>query len=130
MRLPLSLAVLLLFAARSPAAPNLIVMMTDDQRADFMGCAGHPFLKTPNMDRIAKEGVRFPNAFVTNALCAPSRATLMSGQYSHANGVLDNLGSRLKPDIPWLPDELRKAGYEVAFCGKSHVPGHFRDKTW
>ena len=130
MRLPLALAVLLLFAARSPAAPNLVVMMTDDQRFDYMSIAGHPFLKTPNMDRIGKEGVRFTNAFVTNALCAPSRATLMSGQYSHANGVLDNLGSRLKAGIPWMPDELRKAGYEVAFCGKSHVPGHFRDKAW
>jgi arylsulfatase A-like enzyme len=82
------------------------------------------------MDRVAKEGVRFTNMFVTNALCAPSRATLMTGQYSHANGVLDNLGSKLSPAAPWLPDELRKAGYEVAFCGKSHVPGHFRDKTW
>ena len=73
MRLPLTIAALLVFAAQCSAAPNLIVMMTDDQRADFMSCAGHPFLKTPNMDRIAKEGVRFPNAFVTNALCAPSR---------------------------------------------------------
>ena len=130
MRFPLAVAAAALFAAHAAAAPNLVVMMTDDQRFDFMSSAGHPFIKTPNMDRIGKEGVRFTNAFVTNALCAPSRATLMTGQYSHANGVLDNLGSRLKPDAPWLPDELRKAGYEVAFCGKSHVPGHFRDKKW
>lgn len=133
MRLLLSLAALTLAGgSRLTAAdkPNIIVMMTDDQRHDFLSCAGHPFIKTPNMDRIAKEGYRYTNAFVTNALCAPSRATLMTGQYSHANGVRDNLGSKLNPNAPWLPDELRKLGYEVAFCGKSHVPGHFRDKTW
>lgn len=110
--------------------PNLVVMMTDDQRFDFMSIAGHPFLKTPNMDRIGKEGAYFKNAFVTNALCAPSRATLMTGLYSHANGVLDNLGSKLREDVTWTPDLLRAAGYEVGFVGKSHVPGHFRQKTW
>lgn len=132
MRILLSLAACMLLAGPVPAAekPNLVVMMTDDQRFDFLSCAGHPFIKTPNMDRIAKEGVRFTNMFVTNSLCAPSRATLMTGQYSHANGIRDNLGSRLNPNAPWLPDELRKAGYEVAFVGKSHVPGSFREKTW
>jgi arylsulfatase A-like enzyme len=132
MRLVLSLAVALVSSAPLIAAekPNIVVMMTDDQRHDFLSCAGHPFIKTPNTDRIAKEGYRYVNMFVTNSLCAPSRATLMTGQYSHANGVLDNLGSKLNPDAPWMPDELRKLGYEVAFCGKSHVPGHFRQKTW
>ena len=132
MRFLFALAVLSLPAGSLFAAdkPNIVVMMTDDQRFDFMSCAGHPFLKTSNMDRIGRDGVRFTNMFVTNALCAPSRATLMTGQYSHANGVRDNIGSRLNADVPWLPDELRHAGYEVAFVGKSHVPGHFRDKTW
>ena len=132
MRLLLSVAFLAActFPVRAADKPNIIVMMTDDQRHDFMSCAGHPFIKTPNMDRIAKEGYRYSNAFVTNALCAPSRASLLTGQYSHANGVRDNMGTKLNPDSPWLPDELRKAGYEVAFCGKSHVPGHFREKTW
>ncbi len=132
MRLFLCVVCTLAFGLRLTAAekPNIVVMMTDDQRHDFMSCAGHPFLKTPNMDRIAKEGFRYTNMFVTNALCAPSRATLLTGQYSHANGVRDNMGSRLNPESPWLPDELRKLGYEVAFCGKSHVPGHFREKTW
>ena len=134
MRSFLSLLVLVTFANSSALIaadrPNIIVMMTDDQRHDFLSCAGHPFIKTPNMDRIAKEGFRYTNMFVTNALCAPSRATLMTGQYSHKNGVRDNMGTKLNPDSPWLPDELRKLGYEVAFCGKSHVPGHFREKTW
>lgn len=129
----LSLLALVLFAlpvVAAPKKPNLVVMMTDDQRFDFMSCGGHPFIKTPNMDRIAKEGAQFKNAFVTNALCAPSRATLMTGQYSHANGVLDNMGTLLKADAPWMPDMLRAAGYEVGFVGKSHVPGHFRQKAW
>src|SRR5437868_516886 len=132
MRILLAVALALAFGSRLTAAdkPNVIVMMTDDQRHDFMSCAGHPFIKTPNMDRIAKDGYRYTNTFVTNSLCAPSRATLLTGQYSHVNGVRDNMGSKLNPDSPWLPDELRKLGYEVAFCGKSHVPGHFRDKTW
>jgi arylsulfatase A-like enzyme len=132
MRLFLSIAVALACGSRLTAAdkPNIIVMMTDDQRHDFMSCAGHPFIKTPNMDRIAKEGYRYTNMFVTNALCAPSRASLMTGQYSHMNGVRDNMGTKLNPDAPWMPDELRKLGYEVAFVGKSHVPGHFREKTW
>src|SRR6476661_10883537 len=106
MRTLLSLAALTLAAPASAAdKPNIVVMMTDDQRFDYLSCAGHPFLKTPNMDRIAKDGARFTNMFVTNALCAPSRATLMTGQYSHANGVRDNLGSRLNADAPWMPDE-------------------------
>jgi arylsulfatase A-like enzyme len=110
--------------------PNLILMMTDDQRFDFMSNAGHPFLKTPGMDRIASEGVRCRNMFVTNSLCAPSRASIMTGLYSHSHGVVDNMGSKLRDDVTWLPDLLRQAGYEVAFCGKSHVPGYFRNKTW
>ena len=132
MRLFLSILLALVCGLRLHAAekPNIVVMMTDDQRDDYMSCAGHPFIKTPHMDRIAATGYRFTNMFVTNSLCAPSRATLMTGQYSHSNGVLDNAGSKLNPNAPWLPDELRKAGYAVAFCGKSHVPGHFRDKTW
>lgn len=114
----------------APNRPNIVVMMTDDQRFDFLSSAGHPFIKTPNMDRIGREGAMFKNMFVTNALCAPSRATLMTGLYSHANGVKDNMGSKLREDVAWMPDLLRKAGYEVGFIGKSHVPGHFRQKQW
>ncbi len=132
MRFLLSLVGLLFAIAAADAAkkPNLVVMMTDDQRFDFMSCAGHPFLKTPNMDRIAKGGAYFQNAFITNSLCAPSRATLMTGLYSHGNGVLDNMGTKLRDDVAWTPDLLRAAGYEVGFVGKSHVPGHFRQKSW
>jgi arylsulfatase A-like enzyme len=110
--------------------PNIVIMMTDDQRADAMGCAGHPFLRTPNMDRLAREGIRFRNAFVTNALCAPSRATLLTGVYSHVHGVTDNKDRAIRPGLPILPELLRANGYEVAFCGKSHVSGSLRDRQW
>src|SRR5689334_1749807 len=58
--------------------PNVVVVFTDDQRWDAMGCAGNPFLKTPNMDRLAREGARFANAFCTTSLCSPSRASMLS----------------------------------------------------
>lgn len=129
-RLSLAAALAVTLTTRAADRPNLVVMMTDDQRHDFLSCAGHPFLKTPNMDRIATEGALCRNMFVTNALCAPSRATLMTGLYSHSHGVINNLGTTLRPEAPFLSDLLRQAGYEVAFCGKSHVPGFFRDKPW
>jgi len=102
-------------------APNIVYMMTDDQRFDAMSCAGNTIIQTPNMDRIAKEGVRFLNMFVTNSLCAPSRATFMTGKYSHVHGVRTN-------SVPFGPqpvftDDLRKAGYHTCFIGKWHMSG-------
>lgn len=124
--------VLLLVPALAGAAdrPNFVIMMTDDQRADAMSCAGNKILKTPNMDRIGNEGIRFTNAFVINSLCAPSRATLLTGQYSHTHGVIDNNNRKIDPQSPFLSDLLRQAGYEVAFVGKSHTAGALRDRTW
>jgi arylsulfatase A-like enzyme len=134
MRCRFTLLSLLAFACAIHAAdrPNLIVMMTDDQRADAMSCAGNTILKTPNIDRIARQGARFNNMFVTNSLCAPSRASLMTGLYSHAHTVRDNTPQRpnVPQSIPFVSDYLRKAGYEVAFCGKSHAPSAFRDRQW
>ncbi|MDE1178003.1 MAG: sulfatase-like hydrolase/transferase [Edaphobacter sp.] len=70
--------------------PNLVFLYTEGQRWDCTSLAGHPLLKTPNMDRIGREGVRFENAFCTNALCAPARASAMSGMWSRSTGALDN----------------------------------------
>jgi arylsulfatase A-like enzyme len=95
-----------------------------------MSCAGNRILETPNIDRIAAEGMRFRNAFVTNALCAPSRATLLTGLYSHSHGVFDNSNRRIAPEQKLLSELLREAGYEVAFCGKSHMGGALRDRPW
>lgn len=111
--------------------PNMILFLTDDQRADALGCAGNTVIKTPHIDRLASEGLRFRNMFTTNALCSPSRATILTGLYSHSHGVMDNGENRkFKPGQVLVSDLLRGAGYEVAFCGKSHIEGALRDHKW
>ena len=104
--------------------PNIIFILTDDQRWDALGCMGHPFLKTPSMDRLAKEGVMFANAFVTTSLCSPSRASFLTGCYAHTHRVYANSGRDPDPKLPTFPQLLRKAGYETAFIGKWHMAGH------
>lgn len=108
--------------------PNIIVITTDDQRQDAMSAYGNPILKTPNMDRIANEGVRFDLSFVTNALCAPSRASLLTGLYSHAHGVITNGGGPRYYNQPGMREEqitlqhlLRTGGYHTALIGKWHI---------
>lgn len=105
--------------------PNVLFLLTDDQRWDQMGCAGHRFLRTPNMDRLAREGARFERAYVTTALCSPSRASFLTGRYAHAHGVRDN-----RTDLPeaeqrrTFPYLLREVGYETAYFGKFHMGNH------
>ena len=70
--------------------PNVIFVLTDDQRWDQLSCEGHPYLETPHIDRLADEGVRFSHAFVTTSLCSPSRASYLSGLYAHTHGVVNN----------------------------------------
>ncbi len=72
------------------ARPNILVILTDDHRFDAMGFLGHPFLETPNLDRLAAEGVHFKNAYVTTSLCSPSRASILTGLYAHNHRVVDN----------------------------------------
>src|SRR5688572_29998532 len=74
----------------TPRRPNILFILVDDMRWDEMGVVGHPFIETPNMDRLAREGVRFANAFATTPLCSPSRASLLTGQYARTNGIIDN----------------------------------------
>jgi arylsulfatase A-like enzyme len=118
-------------AAETPRRPNLIVLMTDDQRFDSSQAYGDPPMPTPAQDRLGREGAVFRNSFCTTALCAPSRATLLTGQYSSTHGVLNHAKtSDLRADAPFMPEILRQAGYQVVFAGKSHLPSALRNRTW
>ncbi len=123
----LSVAILVSLAARSRAAedgppPNIVVILVDDLRWDDIGCAGHPFVRTPNIDRIAREGARFRNAFCTTPLCSPVRASLLTGLYTQHHGVLDNTNrSKASHKLKTFPCVLQQAGYETAYIGKWHM---------
>ena len=106
--------------ARRDRRPNVVFILTDDQRWDGMSCGGHPFLKTPNMDRIAGEGVRFANMFVTTSLCSPCRASYLSGLYAHTHKVINNF-TDYPVNLPSYHRRLRDAGYETAYIGKWHM---------
>ena len=81
-------------SALTAAKPNVLFILTDDQRADALGLGGSRHLKTPNMDRLGREGVHFANAFCTTSLCSPSRASILSGLYAHQHGVVNNFTDR------------------------------------
>ncbi|MDU0354341.1 sulfatase-like hydrolase/transferase [Paraglaciecola aquimarina] len=109
---------------------NVLYIMTDDHAAQAIGTYGGRLAKlnpTPNLDKLASEGMVFDNAFVTNSICSPSRATILTGQYSQTNGVQDLKGGVGKEN-QYLPIEMKKAGYETALVGKWHLkqePGAF-----
>src|SRR5512146_1922283 len=107
-------------ACRRRSRPNVVVILTDDQRWDCLSCAGHPFLKTPNIDRVAAEGVRFANYFVTTSLCSPSRASMLSGLYAHSHHIINNF-TEYPVDLPSYPRALKAAGYRTAYIGKWHM---------
>lgn len=102
---------------------NVLFVLTDDQRYDAFGfLKGQSFLETPTLDAIARNGVHLPNAFVTTALCSPSRASILTGQYAHRHKVVDN-DSPLPSDLIFFSQYLKQAGYETGFIGKWHMGG-------
>jgi N-acetylglucosamine-6-sulfatase len=102
---------------------NVIFILSDDHRHDFMGFTGKvPGLQTPHMDRLAREGAHFQNAFVTTALCSPSRASILTGQYAHTHTVVDN-EAPAPASLQFFPQHLQAAGYQTAFFGKWHMGG-------
>jgi len=102
--------------------PHILFILSDNHNAEAMGCMGHPFIKTPGMDRLAREGVLFDHAYNTTSLCSPSRASILTGAYAHKHGVKNN-------HTPWtgkmttFMEYLSRAGYATAFIGKWHMPG-------
>jgi N-acetylglucosamine-6-sulfatase len=104
-----------------PNHPNIVFILVDDQPHDALGfMARYPFLETPHMDALARQGVHFQNAFVTTSLCSPSRASFISGQYAHTHGVRYNDGTDLPRAAPNVARQLQANGYTTAFFGKWH----------
>ncbi len=112
------------FPAQSTDAikPNIVFILIDDQRYDFLSYLDHPWIETPNIDALASNAMYFKNAFVTTSLCSPSRASIVTGQYAHTHKVLDN-DTPLPEHIPTFPKELQKTGYNTGFIGKWHMGG-------
>jgi len=102
--------------------PNFVFILGDNHNAGTMHCAGHPFIKTPGMDRLAREGVMFEKTYNTTSLCSPSRASILTGAYANHHGVRNN-------HTPWTGqmttflEYLSNGGYDTAFIGKWHMPG-------
>jgi arylsulfatase A-like enzyme len=100
--------------------PNIIFIMSDDHASHAMSCYGSKINKTPNLDRIANEGMRFTNSFCTNSICAPCRAVILTGKYSHLNGIIDNR-KKFDGSQQTFPKLLQKVGYKTAMIGKWHL---------
>ena len=107
-------------AAPGRPQPNILYIMADDHAAHAISAYGSRINQTPNIDRVATAGVRFTNCFCTNSICTPSRAAILTGQYSHKNGVY-TLDDVLDPKRNHVGKELQKAGYETAMIGKWHL---------
>ena len=110
--------------SKAPAAPpNFVVVLIDDLRWDELACTGHPFVRTPSIDRIANQGTRFRNAFCTTPLCSPSRANLLTGLETHNHGILDNINrSEQSHKLITFPRILQEqAGYHAGYVGKWRI---------
>ena len=104
------------------SAPNILFILTDDQRWDSLGCYGNKVVKTPNLDKFAAEGIRMDNFYVAAPLCCPSRANFLTGFYPHQLGLIDNRGD-LPEGTRTVANYLNEAGYRTGFIGKAHLGG-------
>jgi arylsulfatase A-like enzyme len=110
------------FTKKEVNRPNIVFIFSDDHALQAISAYGSPHVKTPNIDRIAREGALFPNTFCTNSICAPSRAVLLTGKYNHLNGQIDNRErTRIDTRQPSFPMHLQQNGYATAWIGKWHI---------
>src|SRR4051812_41017865 len=110
-----------LASAQTAKRRNVIFILSDDHRYDAMGfLKGQPWLETPQLDRLAREGAHFKNAFVTTALCSPSRASILTGVYAHRHRIVDN-NTPIPAGTVFFPSYLQTAGYKTGFFGKWHM---------
>lgn len=116
---------LLSFTAIAQQRPNILYIMSDDHDADAISAYNKKLIHTPNIDRLAKEGMKFAKAFVGNSICSPSRATLLTGQHSHKNGVKNNF-TRFDSTKTTLPAYLSQNGYHTGLIGKWHLHSYPR----
>ena len=114
--------------AQEKSPPNLLFILTDQHRRDGVGSYPQSKAQTPNLDRIAKEGIRFDRAYTAQPVCAPNRAAIMSGLFPHNSGVLENTWD-MNPDIRILPDLMREQSYRTGYFGKWHLGDPARD-SW
>ena len=122
--LVLSLLMLSFIGAFAQKQPNLVFILTDDQSYELLGCNGNKLVKTPNIDQLAEDGVRFTNAYVTSAICTPSRVSIFLSQYERKHGINFNSGTSVAPEA-WAqsyPVLLRQHGYYTGYIGKNHSP--------
>ena len=113
----------LCFSSFATERPNILFMMSDDHASTAIGAYGSRLAKlnpTPTLDKLASEGMILENTFCNNAVCTPSRVSILTGQYSHVNGA-KSLGAKLEKDRQYLALEMRKAGYQTAVVGKWHI---------
>ncbi len=101
--------------------PNIVIIISDDHAYQTISAYGSKLMQTPNIDRIAKDGVRFDKAYVTNSICGPSRAVILTGKYSHKNGFKDNESSIFNGDQDSFAKQLQAGGYQTAWIGKWHL---------